>query len=285
MKHALISLSLMACAMNAFAETLAAPAASACKTLGAEAQVFLDNLILDMLDPASQFSHLNYLGEPEMAEVRGLDMERLRTDWGNLCRYRDDNLSLQNGNPPEVVFLGDSITEFWSIGDPELFAPSFVNRGISGQTSSQMLVRFWADVVALKPTAVHVMAGTNDMAENTGYVSDDAYRANIKAIVTLAHSQGIEVILASIPPAGYFGWRPELKPAERIAVLNEWLETYAEEVGAVYVDYHILLSTDGQSMSENFTHDGVHPHRVGYAAIRDAARGALDAAIRKSDAP
>lgn len=278
MKHALIGLGLMACAMNAAAETPALTAPE-CKTLGAEAQTFLDNLILDMLDPESEFSHLTYLGEPEMAEVRALDMERLRTDWGNLCRYRDDNLALQHGERPQVVFLGDSITEFWSIGDPDLFTAGLVNRGISGQTSSQMLVRFWADVVALQPAAVHIMAGTNDMAENTGYVSDEAYQANIMAMAALARSQGIEVILSSIPPAGNFGWRPELKPAERIAVLNAWLEAYAAETGAVYVDYHSLLSTDGQSMSGDFTHDAVHPHRAGYATIRDTAREAIDAAL------
>jgi len=251
-----------------------------CSQLGEDAQAFLDDLILDMLDPASSFSHLPYLGEPEMQEVRARDAEKLRTDWGNLCHYKDDNETVKQGPRPRAVFIGDSITEFWSIGDTELFGPGMVNRGISGQTSSQMLVRFWPDVIALAPEAVHIMAGTNDLAENTGPVTDEAYKDNIRTMVTLALSQDIAVILASIPPAGAFGWRPDLDPPKRIDTLNQWLAEYAAETGAVYVDYHSLLSTDGKSMSEDFTHDGVHPHRDGYAAMRTVAQTAIDAAIR-----
>ena len=186
------------------------------------------------------------------------------------------------GDAPEVVFLGDSITEFWSLGDPKLFRDGRVNRGISGQTSSQMLVRFWPDIVALKPGAVHIMAGTNDLAENTGYVSDAAFKGNIQAMVTLAQSHDIAVILASIPPAGAFGWRAELDPPARIAILNQWLEDYAAETGAVYADYHSLLSADGKAMSPDYTHDGVHPHSEGYAAIRDAAEAAIARALASS---
>lgn len=246
-----------------------------CAQLNSGARAFLDELILDMLDPESDFSHLNYLGEPEMKEIQSLDMDRRKSDWGNLCQYRDDNMILMTGPAPKVVFLGDSITEFWSIGDPDLFEQGFINRGISGQTSSQMLVRFWQDVIRLQPEVVHIMAGTNDLAENTGYVSDEAFKGNIEAMVTLARSHGIGVILASIPPAGSFGWRPDLNPPERISALNQWIEEYSAQNGLVFVDYHSLLTDDGAKMSENLTHDGVHPHREGYARMHEAALQAI----------
>lgn len=252
--------------------------AQTCSKLDENARAFLDGLVLDMLDPESDFSHLQYLSEPEMQDVQSLDAERRRSDWGNLCQYRDDNAVVLAGPAPRVVFMGDSITEFWSIGDPDLFGEGVINRGISGQTSAQMLVRFWQDVVNLKPEMVHIMTGTNDLAENTGFVSDDTYKGNIKAMVTLAKSHGIGVILASIPPAGSFGWRPDLQPPERISVLNLWLEDYAKETGATFVDYHSLLTEDGRGMSESFTHDGVHPHRSGYAQMHDAAKAAIEAA-------
>lgn len=246
-----------------------------CAQLSPGARAFLDELILDMLDPESDFSHLHYLGEPEMKEVQSLDMDRQKNDWGSLCQYRNDNLTVMAGPVPKVVFLGDSITEFWTVGDPDLFEQGLINRGISGQTSSQMLVRFWQDVIRLKPEVVHIMAGTNDLAENTGYVSDEAFKGNIEAMVTLAHSHGIGVILASIPPAGSFGWRPDINPPERISYLNQWIKEYAVQQGAVFVDYHSLLTDDGAKMSENLTHDGVHPHREGYARMREAARQAV----------
>ncbi|MFN3312393.1 MAG: GDSL-type esterase/lipase family protein [Hyphomonas sp.] len=269
-----------ACTVDTQPPPAAPPQSADCTRLSAGAQVFLDDLIADMLDPASSFSHLPYLGEPEMQEVRARDAEKLRTDWGNLCQYKNDNDSVKQGPAPRAVFVGDSITEFWSIGDGELFGPGMVNRGISGQTSSQMLVRFWPDVIDLAPEAVHIMAGTNDLAENTGPVTDEAYKNNIRAMVTLAQSHDIAIVLASIPPAGSFGWRPDLEPPKRIETLNQWLEAYAAETGSVYVDYHSLLSTDGSSMSQDLTHDGVHPHRDGYAAMRQAAQTAIEAAIR-----
>lgn len=275
---------ILACGMFAVssgaAQAQSAGDPQACATLDDEARAFLDALILDMLDPASDFSHFQYLSQPEMQDVQALDAERRRSDWGNLCQYRDDNIAVLAGPAPKVVFMGDSITEFWSIGDPDLFSGGVINRGISGQTSSQMLVRFWQDVVSLKPELVHIMTGTNDLAENTGFVSDDAYKANIKAMVTLAKSHDIGVVLASIPPAGSFGWRPELEPPVRISVLNQWLEDYAAETGSTFVDYHSLLTEDGGSLSENFTHDGVHPHRTGYAQMHDAAQAAIEVARR-----
>ena len=256
--------------------------AEACPRLSSEASAFMDGVVRDMLDPGSGFSHLAIRGAPELLEVQALERARLRSDWANLCRYREDNAKILEGPPPEIVFMGDSITEFWSTGDPQLFGPGVVNRGISGQTTAQMLVRFWPDVVALKPSTVHIMAGTNDLAENTGYVSDEAYKSNIRAMVTLARENGISVILGSIPPADSFGWRPSLKPAERIEVLNAWLEKYAAQTGSVYVDYHSILKDDGSRMAAEYTPDGVHPNAPGYAAMRAAARTAIAEASQEN---
>lgn len=254
-----------------------------CVSPSPEAAAFLDGVVEDMVDPESGFTHTAILGTPEIQEIQETEKARLLTDWGNVCKYRADNRDIMDGPAPRAVFIGDSITEFWSAGDPALFGPGIVNRGISGQTSSQMLVRFWPDVVALKPGAVHIMAGTNDLAENTGHVSDETYQNNIRAMVSLAQANGISVILASIPPAGSFGWRPELTPDVRIATLNKWLEAYADETGAVFVDYHSLLSTDGSAMSPDLTHDGVHPHSLGYAAMNEAATKAIEAALADAD--
>lgn len=246
-----------------------------CPKLSAEASAFMDGVVRDMLDPSSGFSHLAIRDEPALKEVQELERARLRTDWANLCQFKEDNAKVAQGPAPKVVFMGDSITQFWSAGDPELFGPGIVNRGISGQTTSQMVLRFWQDVVALKPEIVHIMAGTNDLAENTGFVSDETYKANIRSMVTMARDNGIAVVLASIPPADSFGWRPSLKPAERIEVLNQWLAEYAAQTGSVYVDYHSLLTDNGSQMAPQFTPDGVHPNAPGYAAMQAAAQKAI----------
>ncbi|MBK8196727.1 MAG: hypothetical protein IPK75_00015 [Acidobacteria bacterium] len=253
-----------------------------CKPLSPETTAFMDQVVADMMNPDSNFSHAAIRGTPALQEVQAAEQARLRTDWANLCKYRDANGVVSAGPAPRVVFMGDSITEFWSAGDPALFGDGAVNRGISGQTSAQMVVRFAPDVVALKPDVVHIMAGTNDLAENTGPVSDDAFKNNIRTMVTLAQENGIAVVLASIPPADKFGWRPALKPAERIEVLNAWLEDYAAETGSIYADYHSLLSDDGARLTPALTPDGVHPNRLGYAAIHDAAAAAIAAARREN---
>ena len=277
----LASIAAVSLAMTAHSEEpVAAPAPHVCPELSPEGAVFMEGVVERMMDPDSNFTHASVLSAPEFHEIRARDERLLKEDWGNVCKYQKDNETVLEGQAPKVVFMGDSITEFWRVGDKELFTDGVIDRGISGQTSSQMLVRFWQDVVALKPQAVHIMAGTNDLAENTGYVSDEAYKNNIRSMTTLAQSNDIAVILASIPPADVFGWRPELQPAKRIDTLNAWLENYAAEVGAVYVDYHSLLSEDGEGMMPKYTPDGVHPNRLGYAAIHDTAEAAITKALQ-----
>lgn len=215
------------------------------------------------------------------AQLQAIQQEvarRLRLDWGGLCRYRDANDALAGAPAPRAVFMGDSITEFWSRGDPSLFVEGVVNRGISGQTSPQMLVRFSADVVALHPAVVHIMAGTNDLASNTGPSRPEDFKNNIRAMTEIAQANGIAVVLASIPPAAAFPWRPEVEPAPIIAELNAWLERYAAENDLVFVDYTDALSDLSGAMKLEFSGDGVHPNADGYAAMRPLTLAALAAA-------
>ncbi|MBV8604230.1 MAG: hypothetical protein JO224_06040 [Pelomonas sp.] len=194
-------------------------------------------------------------------------------DWAGLCRYAaDDARLLAAGKHPRVVFLGDSITELWAQAEPALFdGDTVVGRGISGQTSAQMLVRLHADVVDLHPQIVHIMAGTNDVAGNGGPTSEAAWRNNIMAMVEIAQAHGIEVVLASIPPAARFGWRPGIAPAAQIVRLNGWLRAYAERMHLRYVDYYPRLATPDGAMRPEFSPDGVHPNQAGYAAMRPLA--------------
>ena len=192
------------------------------------------------------------------------------SDWAQRCFYRADNA--RDAALPQaqrrVVYMGDSITQLWGFADPAFFTAGRIDRGISGQTTAQMLLRFMSDVVALHPAMVHIMAGTNDIAGNTGPVSMQDVQNNIIAMATLARANGIKVVLASIPPAGTFAWRPALKPAPQIAALNAWLKDYARKTGATYVDYYTLMATPEGAMRPAFTMDGVHPNAAGYAAIK-----------------
>jgi lysophospholipase L1-like esterase len=216
-------------------------------------------------------------GPPTPAE------EMVRRDWAKQCRYAADNRRLlaMPDAARRVVFLGDSITEGWNGADPGFFADGVVNRGISGQTSEQLLVRFSGDVLALRPRAVHLMIGTNDLAGNTGRTSAARYQATIAAMVTLAKAQGIRVILAAIPPAAGFPWRPGVQPAEQIVALNRWLAGYAAANGLVFVDYHRAMADGAGAMRAGFSTDGVHPSAAGYAAMAPLARAAMAAALAR----
>lgn len=199
------------------------------------------------------------------AAGRGLGAQ----DWPNLCRFSAANTEvLASGQRPDVVFMGDSITENWLLGDSALFGAAHVNRGIGGQTTPQMLLRFHADVLALRPRAVHLMAGTNDIAGNTGPSTLQDVKNNLMSMVELARAQDIQVLLGSIPPAGAFDWRPGLDPRPFIAELNAWLRDYAAAEGLAYLDYHTPLATADGALRAELGNDGVHPNRDGYAVMR-----------------
>lgn len=215
---------------------------------------------------------------------RAADLYDPAADWPWLCRYHAANLALA-GKPVDTVFLGDSITEGWGYADPSLFTQTVINRGISGQTSPQLVLRFMADVVALEPKVVHLMIGTNDIAGNTGPSSPAAYQNNIRAMAAMARANGIAVVIGSIPPADHMSWRPGLAPAARIAQLNAWLKAYAAEQHFVFADYHGALAGPGGELPAKFGPDGVHPNAAGYAVMRPIALAAIAEAAAQASSP
>lgn len=201
--------------------------------------------------------------------------ERLARDWAGLGYYRRANAAL-TGRPVEVVFIGDSITEMWAVAEPDLFSDGHANRGISGQTSPQILLRFMADVAALKPRIVHLMCGINDVAGNTGPTTPADYQNNIRAMLDLALAHGIGVILAGLTPAAGFAWSPEITGvAERVSELNAWLAGLATRRGLVFADYHAPLAGPGGALRPELTRDGVHPTAAGYRVMRPICEQAL----------
>jgi len=204
-------------------------------------------------------------------------------DWAYIERYRAANQSLIADSTPKrvVVFMGDSITQGWAAEPFIKDNPNFVGRGISGQTAPQMLVRFRSDVIALKPAIVHIMAGTNDVAQNTGPETPKEVEGYIKSMVELALANKIKVVLASIPPAKEFYWHPGLSPAPQIRALNAWLKEYAASRGLAYIDYWSVLATTDGAMKPEYSADGVHPNAAGFEAMRPLAKAAIDGALKR----
>jgi len=171
--------------------------------------------------------------------------QQLRSDWANFARYHDANAKLPPpaANESRVVFMGNSITEGWEKYFPTMFAGKpYISRGISGQTTPQMLVRFRPDVVALKPKVVVILAGTNDIAGNTGPSTLEMIEDNIASMAEIARENGIKVVLSSVLPVFDYPWKPGLEPAPKIIALNKWIKDYASQHGAVYVDYHSAMA-------------------------------------------
>ena len=210
--------------------------------------------------------------------------DRLRTDWAYLERYRSENASLgaARRGTPRVVFIGDSITEGWRSQQQSWFDDhGYVGRGISGQTTPQMLVRFRADVLNLSPAVVHIMGGTNDIAQNTGVETAEEIEGYIASMVESALSNHIKVVIAAIPPAAAFPWRPELAPKPLISTINRWLRAYASKKHLAFVDYGEVLATPNGAMKAEYSADGVHPNEAGYAAMAPAAQAAIRSALRR----
>lgn len=263
-----------------FALTLAALPAGAALAQEAAAAPAAPTETANAAEAAAPAPAPGMVAEPCPVSTQGLwalSPEVLKNDWGWRCRFQKENVAMGD-KAPRVVFMGDSITEGWSRLDPDLFAQGFANRGISGQTSSQMLVRFYQDVVALRPQVVHIMAGTNDIAGNGGPTSAEEYRNTIRAMVDIARANHIQVVLGSIPPADHFDWIPGIKPALQIKDLNAWLKSYARDNGLTFADYHSALTGPNGEMLPAYATDGVHPITAGYAVMRPiAARAIADA--------
>lgn len=191
-----------------------------------------------------------------------------QNDWAKFGRYEQANKELKE--PVKVVFMGNSITEGWMRKRPEFFKEhQFAGRGIGGQTSCQMLVRFRRDVIDLHPQAVAILAGTNDVAQNIGEISLENILGNIQSMCELAQANGIQVVLCSVLPVYRFKWRPELEPAEKIISLNELIRQYADEKGLPYVDYHTAMKDERNGLPEKYSSDGVHPNEEGYRLMEE----------------
>ena len=213
-------------------------------------------------------------------------MQRKLEDWPQLGRYRDDNLKLAVAAPGErrVVFLGDSITDFWGRHYGRFFpGKPYINRGISGQTTPQMLVRFQQDVIQLHPDVVVILAGINDIAGNTGAEPLDAVENNFRSMVTLARAAHIRVVLSSVLPASSFPWKPGIHPAEPVRELNKWLQSYAASEHLIYLNYYPSLADENGGMREGLAVDKVvHPNDAGYAIMEPLAEKAIEQAFAQT---
>lgn len=211
---------------------------------------------------------------------------RLHNDWANLGRFREDNARVGLPAPGEnrVVFMGNSITEGWSYTNPEFFAGKpYINRGISGQTTPQMLVRFRPDVIALKPKIVVILAGINDIAGNTGTMTLEQTEDNLASMAELAMANGIKVVLCAVLPAYDFPWRPGLAPAEKVVKLNAWIKQFASDKGCGYVDYFTPMADEKHALKAAYTNDGVHPTKEGYLVMDPLIENAIAEALAKLD--
>ena len=198
-------------------------------------------------------------------------------DWANFGRYKEANAAVQQ--PVKAVFMGNSITDGWPAADPDFFTKNgYVGRGIGGQVSAQMLMRFRQDVINLQPQAVVILAGTNDLAHNDYAVTPEQTFDNVVSMVQLAQANGIKVILCSTLPAYQFGWRPELKPAEDIKAFNKKVNADAHDI--LYVDYHSAMKDERDGLPEKYSKDGVHPTLEGYKVMEKLVQEALQKVVK-----
>ena len=209
--------------------------------------------------------------------------DQLHNDWANFGRFRADNklVAMPAKGEKRVVFMGNSITEGWIRLDPAFFSGKpYVNRGISGQTTPQMLVRFKPDVVNLKPSVVVILAGINDIAGNTGPSTLEMIEDNLSSMVEIAQANGIKVVLSSVLPAYDFPWRPGMEPAEKVVRLNEWIKNYADKHNCIYLDYFTQMADAKHALKAEYTDDGVHPTLAGYKIMDPLVEEAIQRALK-----
>ena len=218
-------------------------------------------------------------GHPDNAFWREHDRQML-FDFPWLARYKDADAKL---GPPaadenRVVFMGDSITEGWKL-DESFPGKLYINRGISGQTTPQMVLRFHQDVVNLKPKVVVILGGINDIAANTGPMSLEDTENNFKAMTEIASANGIKVVLCSVLPAYDFPWSPGMQPAPKVIELNKWISSFALSKGFVYVDYYAAMKDDRGGLPSNLSRDGVHPNAAGHAIMEPLVTAGIQKAL------
>jgi lysophospholipase L1-like esterase len=205
-------------------------------------------------------------------------------DWANIKKYESANAQVQPPAPNEkrVVYMGDSITDFWIGNDSTFFAGKpYFDRGISGQTTGQMLVRFREDVINLKPSVVIILGGINDIAQNNGPSKVEDICGNIISMAELARANHIKVVLASLLPAVKLPWRPAIDPAPEVKALNEMLKAYADKNNLVYLDYFTAMADSNNGMTAGLSKDDIHPNLQGYKVMEPMAEQAVNAALKK----
>jgi lysophospholipase L1-like esterase len=205
----------------------------------------------------------------------------LMVDFGDLEKFKDADASLGAPKPGEdrVVFMGDSITEAWNL-EQSFPGKPYVNRGISGQTTPQMLVRFRQDVIDLKPKVVVILGGTNDIAGNTGPMTLEQTEENLASMADIAAANGIRVVLCSALPAFDYWWAPGHTPAPKIAELNGWMKNYAAQKGYPYVDYYSAMKDERGGLPAALSRDGVHPNAVGHAMMKLLVQAGINKALK-----
>ena len=233
----------------------------------------MKNLILILF---AFFSTIN-----TFAQDKDLD-ELMKQDWPNLKKYREANKEIaEKETEIPVVFMGNSITEGWVNTHPDFFKDNhYAGRGISGQTTPQMLIRFMPDVVDLHPKAVVILAGTNDIAGNTGFSSVKMIEDNLQAMAQLARANNIKVILCSILPAAEYPWRKSIKSIDKIAEVNAWIKEFAAKNNYTYVDFFSEMVNDQNGMKADLTLDGVHPNSEGYSVMEPIIKSAIEKTLQ-----
>ena len=195
-------------------------------------------------------------------------------DWARFYKYEEANAQVTQ--KPKAVFMGDSITEGWASSDPDFFTSNnFIGRGISGQTTSHMLIRFRRDVIDHAPEYVIILAGTNDIAKNNGDITHENILGNIMSMCELAKVHGIIPVLCSVLPADRYSWREELAPAQDIVSLNKMIKAYAESENIMYIDFHSVLRNENDGLPEEYAPDGVHPSMAGFKIMEEIVLKAL----------
>lgn len=205
-------------------------------------------------------------------------------DWANLSKYKSENEKMisSNENHNSVVSMGDSITEMWSVLSPDFFnGKAYINRGISGQTTPQMLVRFRADIINLKPELVVIMAGTNDIAGNTGPSTIEMIADNIFSMLEIAKVNKIKAILCSTLPASKFSWNLNAEPTEKIVLLNTLLKKYSKTNKIPYVDYYSKMVDSNKGLNSDYSKDGVHPNVKGYQIMNSMIEEVIAETLKK----
>lgn len=228
----------------------------------AETLALVDAILDSRLTPELR---ARLMASERVAALAERRMARRASDWADLARYRAANAPV---DAPDLVMIGDSITEIWARAMPDMFGAGIANRGIAGQTSGQILLRFYPDVIELRPRRVHILCGTNDIAGNTGPTLPEDYQRNIAAMADVAQAHGIGVVIGSITPASDIFWEPDAEPQVWIPYLNAWLRNFAVARDLDFIDYHAALADDYGALRREYSADGVHVTRLAYHVMR-----------------